>query len=407
MNILIVDDSYSKIDIISRYISSNLEIYLPKIYNACTLRAARSMLKKNDIDVLLLDIVFPRMENGENITSAGIELVAEILDRGRYLDPASILILSAFSDILSEHGSFLQQSDIKTSYFDSKDERWKNSVDNILEEQTNMVKQGRIRKKVDICIQCALPDPEAKWAAKLLDNTSQLQLSPSGLQYFEGQITSNEQQLSVIIVQQNQPGPIESSIVGTKITYDFKPKLVFMTGICAGVGSDIGLGDILVSSHVWDWQRGKFSEENGSSKFLVEPIQEQCSTMLLQKMQIFSKTYDFNTLYSSWDFTKPERYIKLKIGPTATSSSVIASGAKIDEIKDSQNRKMIGLEMEGFGFYSSIKSSHEYDTHCMLIKSVSDKADVSKGDDFQPYCAHISAKFALDFARYVFDNTNL
>lgn len=404
MKILIVDDNLDKIKSLVSYIESTL---VAEIYIAQSLNSARIYLKTLRIDLLILDMIFPERDDKPPSHISGESLIIEILLRKKVPCPSHILVLSAYNDALEESSSLMIEGGIQYHCFELGDERWKNAVDQAIGSYKDMLKMGRAKMDIDVCFQCALPTPEAHWLLKNLSSKSNLKESPSGLQYYNCEIVEGGLKLTVAVVQQGQPGAIESTMVATKILCDFAPKIVVMTGICAGIGDEVGLGDIIAASHVWDWQRGKFSESDGEMKFMVEPIQEQCSQMALSRLRFFSESYDFYKLMQSWDFKKPNRIIGLKIGPTATSSSVVASGKKANEIRDTQNRKMIGLEMEGYGFYSAVKSFSNTETPCIMLKSVCDKADSQKSDDYQQYCSHVSARFAIDFVVDMFKSGHL
>lgn len=60
-----------------------------------------------------------------------------------------------------------------------------------------------------------------------------------------------------------------SAVLATKVIYNFRPKLLIMTGIAAAVNRyDVNLGDILVASKVWDGASGKIkTDKEGDDVF--------------------------------------------------------------------------------------------------------------------------------------------
>lgn len=90
---------------------------------------------------------------------------------------------------------------------------------------------------------------------------------------------------------------------------------------------------------------------------------------------------------------KPNANLKVFIGPVASGSAVIADSKRIDKIR-AGNRKLIGIDMETFGFMYAAKSySNTQSTKTISIKSISDFADQRKSDKYRRYAAYTSALF--------------
>ena len=55
----------------------------------------------------------------------------------------------------------------------------------------------------------------------------------------------------------------------------FKPKYIFMAGICAGIEGPVKLGDIIVTEQSWDYGSGKIKDDNKKQNFYYDSIRTQ------------------------------------------------------------------------------------------------------------------------------------
>jgi nucleoside phosphorylase len=56
-----------------------------------------------------------------------------------------------------------------------------------------------------------------------------------------------------------------------------------------------------------------------------------------------------------------------------------------------QHRKATGVDMESYGLYSAASLAGSQEPKFAVVKAVSDLADSDKSDEFQDYCAYLSA----------------
>jgi nucleoside phosphorylase len=168
-----------------------------------------------------------------------------------------------------------------------------------------------------------------------------------------------------------------------------------MSGICAGIGSNAELGQLLVADIVWEYQSGKWLDE----AFEAEPYQ----VSIPQNTRLtLSKLLDFDDLLPQLEASfsgqvRPSRRSQPKLAPFATGSAVIASEKRLSTVQN-QHRKVAGLDMEVFGFHRAVESSGQA-PHAFSAKVVVDKADVAKGDSLHEYGCAVSAQFVLHALR--------
>ena len=84
---------------------------------------------------------------------------------------------------------------------------------------------------------------------------------------------------------------------------------------------------------------------------------------------------------------------KLQVHKLQVANSKFADGLKVGE------RKLAGVEMEGYGLY---KTGYIEKKQCLMVKSVCDFANETKGDDYQSMCAFSSASFVYFFLKHIY-----
>jgi len=83
-----------------------------------------------------------------------------------------------------------------------------------------------------------------------------------------------------------------------------------------------------------------------------------------------------------------------------SGAAVVASKSTVQGIVEHKG-KLLGVDMEAYGVAQAASHMLDGRTRFIICKSVSDFADKDKGDDYQDYCALVSAYFMREFfSRY-------
>ncbi|MBN3760769.1 5'-methylthioadenosine/S-adenosylhomocysteine nucleosidase [Burkholderia sp. Ac-20365] len=207
---------------------------------------------------------------------------------------------------------------------------------------------------------------------------------PQVSQIFESQ---NSYFYAALAAHCSQMGPVTAALTTQALVYEFRPRVVVMTGICGGIDSKIQLGDLIIADRSWDWQSGKW---NADGEFEAAPDQFSATPGLLQAAQ--AESASLPELRSLFRGPAPKE-VNLIPGPMVSGSAVVAR-ASMHEMFKRQHRKALAVDMECFGVYSACNSVTSAKPAVVCLKSVSDLANRDKGDDYQPFGSYISAKFA-------------
>jgi nucleoside phosphorylase len=214
--------------------------------------------------------------------------------------------------------------------------------------------------------------------------------------------------LSVVVVQQNQMGMPAAAATAMQAIHEFRPRFMGMTGILGGVEGKVNLGDLVVPDPSWDYGSGKIvSGGEAGDGFLLEIRQERLDRDVLAAVRIlgddavrmqeilerFRATNDGSSCHMC-----PPHPPKVVVGATASGAAVVASAAKVEWIREVQDRKLTGIEMEFYGLMCAARLCSEPRPTVLAVKGVSDFASQSKNDEFHRYAAFASALFL----RYLF-----
>ena len=175
-----------------------------------------------------------------------------------------------------------------------------------------------------------------------------------------------------------------------------------MPGVCGG-DKKTSFGDIVISKKI-KLLCGKMTDKG----VVPDSVQEDADIKMIERIKPeITKTeegkikgiipeieHDLKTtdLYK----VKYNKFLKndLKhyIEPTACSLLVIDKKDYFEEFAKTFDRKMIAVEMEGYGLARAVKLS-DINTKALLVKCVMDNADGTKSDEGKEFAALVSALF--------------
>ncbi|MGG1166275.1 response regulator [Bacillus mycoides] len=397
LNILIVDDKQDKIDSIKKIISQNALFTKFEIITANNLKDARTLLQDRLFDLMILDIQLPEFNEGNIRKDAGISFIQEITSTKRLNRPNVILCLSQFDDSLKDYKNQFKDSIFAIEKYDIHSDSWQKILIQTL-EHIILVKESKrsseLDYRFDFGIVCALRE-ELESILKLDFNWEQVRIfKDEELIYNVGSYSVAENEYKIVCVTPNEMGIAASSITTLKLIDYFKPRYLFMTGIMAGIKDRTNIGDIIVAEPSWHYEVGKYSNIGGARIFQPTTSHIRASGNLKSLVEEIGYDKGFlSSIYTKFDSSKPKPSTipVVRVGPVGSGSAVIADDAKISEILEME-RKLLGIDMEIYGFYLSAFKAFKPKPMYIAIKSVSDFADEYKQDDFHDYCSYITAQ---------------
>ena len=401
LSILIIDDTSEKITVLQELVKECGVDLEPTIVN--DLRGAIKEMEKHFFDLVILDLNIPEEWGRDSNPKNAITLMELIHQDEDLLCPMSLIGLTCLDDIKQYQVSFGKFS-LQLLKYELNSDTWKTPLKNkikfLIKYKKKMAKEKR-KYKYDVAIINALQEPENTQVQKVFgDNWKQVDIEDDKTNtYYETIIKDAKgHDVSIVTAFMSQMAGISSATLTTKVIYNFAPRYVFMTGIAAGINQeDESYGDILICSEVWDGASGKIKTDGqGLRKF--EPDYRPLAIDIELKTLCIQMKADknlFNNIENKYPTKngKPRTHLQLHIGPMASVPAVTARKEEVDAIKE-HARKLIGIEMESYGmFYAVSNGINPRPKFCASFKSISDFADVAKGDDYQEYASYTSAAF--------------
>ena len=203
----------------------------------------------------------------------------------------------------------------------------------------------------------------------------------------------------ILAFSQHQMGMVDSAILTTQVMMKFNPEYVIMPGVCGG-DAKTKFGDVIISSKVHLFQTGKLTNEG----LLNESAESKIDERTIQRIQQNEKEIvaeisreiakDINKLTDKEKhpfYTFQQEKIETYVEPTACSTMVIDKKGYFEKFIKKINRKMIAVEMEGFGLARAAECTSN-SSKAVMIKCVMDNT-TEKEDLAKSYAAYVSAQF--------------
>ena len=405
INILLVENEPDKIKNISNVVEPflNDDVILHKVND---INNAKKVLKKKNIDIMILDIYLPQTFGDEDQPDGGIRLLNEIMKSAHFLCPRYVISLSRHEDATK---IFEQSSGNihKAIYYDITENRWEKELTLCLETAITILANNVVRRAYDydIAVICALEE-EIEIIKEILTDVKKINVPYDNELYHVGYFMKNERKVKVVLSHARQMGMVAATALATKIINNFTPKYLVMTGITGGTRPDeTNFGDIIAATYSWDYRSGKDRVEEGVAQHLNAP--KTCSadsTIIDYCRQIADNKEILNSIYKSFDKgATPGPHLRLVIGPVASGASVVTDVQIVEDVRLKQDRDLLGIEMEIYGVYYAASSAIEPKPKVIALKSVSDFADSDKGDKYHPYASYTSAKVFEVLAQEYFE----
>ncbi|MCB9868105.1 MAG: hypothetical protein H6816_15870 [Phycisphaerales bacterium] len=255
-------------------------------------------------------------------------------------------------------------------------------------------------RSFDIAIVCALARPELEKVLETgeagWEQLSGAENDPSTY-YASTFMAERGAQLSVVASAATQMGMPASAILATKMILRFRPKLVAMVGIAAGVKSGKqNYGDILVPNRTFDYGAGKLQQVGDRVELAPDPDPIRLSERLRARIdQWSSKRLFLDEISQSWPLSQQRTRLQVHVGPLGSGSAVVDTSQPMLDVLDHW-RKLVGVEMEAYGAHLATQTAVSPAPEFICMKSICDFA-TAKTDDWQDYAAFTASRLLHRF----------
>ncbi|MDD2546139.1 MAG: hypothetical protein PHI55_07630 [Burkholderiaceae bacterium] len=397
LDVLIVEDTPAKKRRMFERLHASLDVFGDPDVVANTADAIKRLNEKI-YDLMILDLFIPRDNISDPDEQNAIDLLLKI-DSGIGLikKPRHIVSISSSELIGDKTLEFYRSRPWGCLRYSESSDQCIEDLENIGRWIHNDVTGEVKNESCDVFILTALDDPEMQAVeSELPDLGPYLPMDANQLvRYCD--IESNGRILKVGLAFASRMGPVASAILGTKAIEHLKPSLIVMPGICGGIAKNALIGDVIAADPTWDWQSGKYVDA-ADVDFEFAPHQLHISTNMRNALLRVKKDALFWQTLASDALSQKVELPKLLTGPLATGASVIANERVTRQIKEKQNKNVVGVDMESYAVYAAAAAAGRH-IEVISLKSVCDKANIEKNDEYQAYAAKISAKVTIHFLK--------
>jgi nucleoside phosphorylase/CheY-like chemotaxis protein len=379
MKLLVLEDNNMKRDNLVNVIS-NMDIE-SELFFAANFGEFVALINRDDFDLVIADLLLPLHADSREEINVSNQLIANIRDVGCRNYNTPVIAVTGYDELAEECFSELNKFDITVITYEPDSDDWKGSFQ-------RKIKSCMPLPSFEFVIVCALEKEADAFGECGLDVGSQFA--------YEGincrNITIGK--YSGVITLAPRMGLVNSAILSARVIDLFKPKLICMSGICAGIEGKSNIYDVVIPEIIHQHDSGKWTN-NG---FVTElyPIQLNHHTRLIIAQAIKNEAF-LTSIKNGVQLAKTEFPIdsnvfnfEVSLQPTSSGSAVVADENMLGEIS-AQHRKMAAFEMESFALYEAARQS----TLCPMYfsaKSVVDNGNSQKGDDFHRVACLLSAK---------------
>lgn len=401
MRCLIVDDSQEKITQITELLGREFGDGAVKIEFAGSVYEAGQRMRKYAYDLLLVDLNLPIRAGSIPVPDGGTKLLRQVMrETGDLKRPLFILGVTAFEDFAERDLKDFSSQGWAIVHYDSASSSWESIIANHCRQISAIQKRYRYSSEpgVDVCICTALAEPELKACKDLLGSRID-SMNRFGRAFDIYEVRVGDRSITCALASAVEMGVAGMSSLATQVVCGLRPRICLLTGICAGIKSEIG--DIVIAESALNYETGKYKQVQGSIEvvFNPEPRYLTCSPRLLDALRTFSserRELIFG-LPARFPAIEAPKQPNVAFGPVACGAAVIESSDIIENLQF-QNRKLEGLEMESYGFYLACRNTHPGVEYAM-IKAVCDKGRPPKEDRYQTYSSFLGACFSIEFIK--------
>lgn len=405
INILLVEDNPEKIKNIVNVITPFLreDIVLDRVNDV---NSAKAILRKKNIDILILDIYLPVIYGDDVKQDGGISLLNTLRKSKTYSYPRYVISISGYEDSIKIFEA--SEGNIhKAICYDSTNNQWEITLKECLDTAIAIISNTVVYRlyNYDIAVVCALKEEKDAIMGSLLE-AKVIKVDYDDDIYYSGYFLKDDKKIRVVISCANQIGMVACASLTTKMINNFAPKYMVMTGITGGTKPDkMNFGDVIVAVRSWDYRAGKDIREEDQAKHLNTINAIDIDTGMISYCRCLAEDTKCleNIKKSFTEGDKPREDLQLLLGPIVSGASVITDPQIVQDVLENQHREVLGIEMEIYGMYYASSWALKPHPRFIALKGVSDFADSDKGDKYHAYASYTSAKMFEVLAKEYFE----
>lgn len=222
-----------------------------------------------------------------------------------------------------------------------------------------------------------------------------------GTSYLYADVVRGDRSVRIVTLRQLDKGLTTAAITATKALCLWKPSVVVMTGICAGVPGAVQLGDLIVATQCFEHSSGQLRDGT------LIPLQNRVTIphwLLDFLLSLTDGSAILADIQAGYGHPLPDSVAtRVHYGSMACGPQVVKDQSYISMLR-SREHSLLGLDMESYGvaLAASMCSTHARSIVPLIVKGVCDFGDADKSDLWHDYCSYASASFVLAVLDLIF-----
>ena len=352
-------------------------------------------LSNSNFDLVLLDVVLPLGIDDEPSEDGSLWFVNEVQEKIDRSVARRIVGTTQFAESIPRVEGVFREYLLDVIYVTNDDGKWKRQLRYALDYSRSKATQSSLTVQneigdVDVAIVTALGIPEFNEVTDAIGGGEPFLIKETNESWLFKRMDFSGRQVSVVAACANEMGMPSMAAMVTRLCVACRPKNLILCGIMGGNSKHVALSDIVAVEITWDIRAGKITETG----FEPDIKEQRCNQNLLNLLRHIVDDQALREMYRSWDGERPGQPPRLLAGAVACSPAVIADSSIIADL-ERRMRKILGVEMEAFGCYDAVHRLGDLAPKTLCIKSVCDLGDKNKNDNYQRYCAYLSAHATL------------
>jgi Nucleoside phosphorylase len=378
MAVLITEDDLNKRETIVEYLK-----YIG--VDQSQIRTATNMVEFNaefgaDVSVCIIDLCLPAYDGGE-IQQSGIGIL-QAIERSKSSDLKLIAISSYPEEFENVRAQFESRGCIIADFH--KTEVWQSAL-------KYLIVQASSREAFDFVIFTALNAERQPYTT--FPTLQGKAVSKGNLTRFDISVEGRRG----TVIELPRMGIVDAAVTASVCIERFNPKIVCMSGICAGFPGRAAMGQLLVANLAYEYQSGKWTSDGFSQEPYQVPISENLRTAL---KGLLADDELLVGLEEGWRKFRPTDMVPPDLAAFTSGSAVIADEKYLQQVA-THHRRVAGLDMET---YAVMRAAHlaRSKPEMLCAKVVVDLANAEKDDRLHPYGCMISARFVVQALSEIF-----
>jgi len=399
IRIIVVEDEQEKRRLVTAALLECEGVTLENISLVSDAYEAKKLISQHKFDLLILDINIPKRPDEQITVGGGLDVLSFIRSNVRAIPPTYVIGLTAYPDGAAVAQSAFSMPLWKLLVFSFANNTWSSSI----KEAINYLKSTSgppyfndgTTYHCDVGIIVALEGEELDGIRRLPFDWKEFRIPHDASRYLTGTVGAPTRNLSVVAVASPRMGLTPTAVTATKLISSFRPRLLAMTGICAGVRGRCELGDILVADPCFDWGGGKWAYDKVSAVQRFQPAAYQWRLNESVRSTVRAAGDDvvlMRSIHDSFVGKKPAAPPKVVIDAMASGAAVLQSQQSMQDVR-AQHKNLVGIEMESYAVFCAAAYSSAPQPQVLSLKSVCDFGDDQKSDDFHEYAVFTSSEF--------------